>query len=74
MGQLLEIKNQGRFRDYKTGQKDYKVGQRLKNGGKRLQIGAGITNRCRTVRAIKTYSERSWQIRIRVIHTNIEMS
>ena len=36
------VTNWGIFRDFKSRQKDYKSGQRL-------QIGAGITNWCRTV-------------------------
>ena len=42
-GQLLGITNRGR-RDYKSEQV-----QELKNEAKGLQIGAGISNRCRTL-------------------------
>ena len=34
--------------------KDYKSGQRFQIGAKRFQIGAGITNRCRTRCSILT--------------------
>ena len=40
--------NRGRFWDYKLGQKDYQLGQGLQIRAKGLQIGAGITNWCRT--------------------------
>ena len=42
------ITNRSSFRDFKSGQKDYKSGQRLQSRQEGLQIGAGITNRCRT--------------------------
>ena len=43
------ITNRGGFRNLKSGQKDYTSGQRnFKSGQERFQIGAGITNPCRT--------------------------
>ena len=42
-----KITNQGR--DFKLGQRDFKSEQTLQIGQEGFQIGAGITNRCRTI-------------------------
>ena len=43
-----KITNRGSLRDFKLRKKDYKSGQRFQIGAKRFQVGAEITNRCRT--------------------------
>ena len=45
------ITNRDSLRDFKLWQKDYKSGQKDFKFGPRLQIGAEITNLCRTIKA-----------------------